>query len=268
MGIFLYAIIFLMLKHNYHTHTTYCNHATKTAEEQILLAIENKLETLGFSEHIDLPNVVAPYRLKDVETNEEYLKELIALKKKYEGQINILIGYESEGMNHLDGGTSIANFVKERMSRPEVDFYIAGLHFYKDQTLAKSRLSSMENSIHYVESFKKLVEAVKPLYLAHPDVFLITRGNDEWTDEEKYIAKGILEICVENDIPLGINVSGLRHDENYPNMKFFKLAKEYGCKGIIELDTHSENDWKEKSYQDIKRFSEEINMEMIEKLDV
>ena len=45
-----------MLKHNYHTHTPYCNHATLSAEGQILMAISEGLETIGFSEHIDLPS--------------------------------------------------------------------------------------------------------------------------------------------------------------------------------------------------------------------
>jgi histidinol-phosphatase (PHP family) len=41
-------------EHNYHTHTTFCRHATGTPEEMIINAIKNGYKTIGFSEHAPL----------------------------------------------------------------------------------------------------------------------------------------------------------------------------------------------------------------------
>jgi histidinol-phosphatase (PHP family) len=39
------------MKHNYHTHTTRCNHAEGEDREYIENAIKGGMETLGFSDH-------------------------------------------------------------------------------------------------------------------------------------------------------------------------------------------------------------------------
>ena len=48
------------MKHNYHTHTTRCNHAEGEDRAYIENAIQGGLETLGFSDH-------APYFFPDTD---------------------------------------------------------------------------------------------------------------------------------------------------------------------------------------------------------
>ncbi len=257
-----------MLKNNYHTHSIHCHHATLTSEEQILNAIKFNLESIGFSEHIDFPGAFRPFRLNDEAAAKAYIAELVELREKYKSQIKVLIGFESEALNHRDNGSSMANHIGNRLSMTGVDYYILGLHFYQDAILAKSKLSTMENSIHYIEAFKETIKKHMPLYLAHPDVFLIAKPGETWTEQENFLAKNIIEITHENNIPLGINVSGYIRNENYPSKKFFEMAKEKGCKAIIELDTHNQDDWDEQAYQDMLKFANDIGIELIEKLEI
>ena len=112
-----------MIKTNYHTHTFRCGHANGDEEAMIKSAIDNKIEILGFSEHIPLPNYRyhilkgLPHTLKDINafsvaiktiitngpsmrmpySNKKFhLEEIKRLKRKYKDQITIYQGFEAE----------------------------------------------------------------------------------------------------------------------------------------------------------------------------
>mgnify|MGYP004576416305 CR=1 FL=1 len=61
-----------MIRNNYHTHTFRCGHAIGNDEEYVLEAIALGLNTLGFSDHVMLPNVK-----QELENTKRYWKELL-----------------------------------------------------------------------------------------------------------------------------------------------------------------------------------------------
>ncbi|WKX02750.1 PHP domain-containing protein [Candidatus Mycoplasma mahonii] len=255
-----------MLKHNYHTHTVLCNHSSLTIEDQVLLAIQNKLKTIGFSEHIDLPSGDDGLRLANFVAFKKFVKGALLMKEKYKNQIDVRIGLESEIIDPQTG-LLLFDHIKKRLSYPGVEYFIIGHHFYRDGVYSKTRLNTMKESKFYVNAYKKALKELKPLYLAHPDVFLNTRGDAEWQPQEKYIAKHILKLSKKHNIILGINLSGLRHKENYPNMRFFEMAKDEGCVAIIELDAHSTNDWSAEYIKKTYAFAKKTKIKLVDKID-
>ena len=84
----------LIPRSNLHTHTTYCD-GKNTPEEIILQAIENGMETLGFSEHSTFPFDKVEYSLREEKIN-TYRKEIIKLRTQYGDRIHILLGLEQD----------------------------------------------------------------------------------------------------------------------------------------------------------------------------
>lgn len=89
----------LIPRSNLHTHTTYCD-GKNTPEEIILQAIENGMETLGFSEHSTFPFDKVEYSLREEKIN-TYREEIIKLRKQYGDRIHILLGLEQDAYSPI-----------------------------------------------------------------------------------------------------------------------------------------------------------------------
>jgi histidinol-phosphatase (PHP family) len=76
---------------NYHTHTSFCD-GKNSAEEMLEAALARGIGVLGFSAHAMYP-LTSPWHLAPG-GYEAYAAEIARLKKKYEGKITILLGYE------------------------------------------------------------------------------------------------------------------------------------------------------------------------------
>ena len=74
----------LMLRANYHTHTTFCD-GDNTAEEMVDRALELGFEQLGFSGHMD-EEIHMDWRA--------YKAEIERLKGAYAGRLDIICGVE------------------------------------------------------------------------------------------------------------------------------------------------------------------------------
>lgn len=94
------------MKANYHTHTTRCQHAFGEDREYVEEAIRAGLRTLGFSDHcpwIYQNDFVSNIRMTPQETD-GYFASLEKLRKEYEKDIEIFIGFESEYLPELMEG--------------------------------------------------------------------------------------------------------------------------------------------------------------------
>ena len=206
--------------HNYHTHTFRNHHTIGTEREYIESAIKNGFRTLGFSEH-------APYRFPDgyisyfhmfPEDLENYIQTLLALKAEYAGRIEILIGYEAEFYpRFFDGQHYIHNeidgaYVYEPTDDPKI------LKAYVDQCIA-----GLDTGLY--------------TYLAHPDLI-------NFTGAETLYRKEMERLCLaakERNIPLELNLLGLRANRTYPSERFFRIAKACGNTIVAGIDAHDPN---------------------------
>ncbi len=84
---------------NLHTHTTYCD-GRDTPVEMIESAIAQGFESIGFSGHGF--TFYSPAPPMSLEGTEEYKKEITALKKTFEGKIDLFLGLEFDMYSGVD----------------------------------------------------------------------------------------------------------------------------------------------------------------------
>ena len=78
------------------------------------------------------------------------------------------------------------------------------------------------------------LETGKFIYFAHPD--LINHSGDPALYEQEM--RKLCRYCKEKDIPLEINLLGVRQDRNYPCDAFWKIAAQEGNTIIYGSDAH------------------------------
>lgn len=217
---------------NYHTHTVRCNHATGSEREYVENAIAGGFKILGFSDH-------SPYtydgdkhygfRMRPSDC-EDYVSVINGLKEEYKDKIKIYIGYEIE--YYPDKFDELLRTVEKY----GYDYLIQGQHFY-DSVENGTTFTATDDPVKlktYVDRIVAGIKTGKYIYVAHPDCINFT-GSDEIYKEE------MKRVCIasnEYDIPLEINLLGIRGNRSYPNRRFLELEKEYGNKVILGSDAH------------------------------
>lgn len=219
---------------NYHTHTTRCQHAEGEDREYVEAAIQAGIKVLGFSDHcpwVFPDNYISFMRMKASET-EEYFSSLDALKKEYEKDIRILIGFEAEYVPELMEAQD------KLLSDYPLDYMILGQHFLGTETdnIYTGTPTNNEATLkRYVDTVIAGMETGKYLYIAHPDVINFTGTDDIY---EKHMSR-LCEYLKENNIPVEINMLGAFQGRHYPSDRFFEIVKKTGNSCIIGVDAHT-----------------------------
>ena len=154
------------MKVNLHTHTYRCGHAKGTDEEYVLAAIEAGYDKLGFADHTPFPYKDG-FVNKDKMTVEElpdYIASVNALKEKYKGKIEILLGLECEAV------PDFYPFLAE--VKQQMDYLILGSHGDKRIHPYSGILTEPDQLWTYFDYTVEGMETGLFLYLAHPDVML------------------------------------------------------------------------------------------------
>ena len=227
------------LKYCYHTHTARCGHATGEDEEYVKKAIELGIERLGFSDHIFLPDEIGQPGVRcSINELDNYIASINHLRGKYEDFVDISIGFEAEYNPQLLD-------LYRWLLKEKVQYLIMGQHCYlcDNKFLWYGvRDGDISNVQLYVDHVLKGLETGLFKYLAHPDLFLLSYG--EWNEELERESRRLLEGCEKLNIPLEVNVCGMRRrhynevNYSYPNINFFKLASQYNLKFVIGIDAH------------------------------
>lgn len=227
------------LVYNYHTHTSRCGHATGEDEEYVQEAIKLGIKRLGFSDHIMLPGYSQPGIRGDYCEMEGYLNSIHSLKEKYKDQIEILVGFEAEYYEEF------VDYYKELLDNQIIDYLVLGQH----NTGKEGRIinychkdSPIDDVIRYVDDVIKGIKTGLFKYLAHPDLYMFSQS--EWTPELEEQGRRILQKCEEYNLPIEINIWGLRrkywdgYHYGYPSECFFDLIKDYNLKVVFGIDAH------------------------------
>ena len=218
---------------NYHTHTWRCRHADGTEREYVENAIAAGLKILGFSDHTPqvYPNgFVCPVKMLPEEL-EGYVDTILDLKREYKADIDILLGLEAEYLYTLWEPLL-------RLLEPyPIEYMILGQHYLGDgvnEPFCGERTNSVERLKLYCRQTREALETGKFLYFAHPDVLWFTGPDDIYEEEMTKLCR----YCKEAEIPLEINLLGVREDRNYPCEKFWKIAAREGNSVIYGTDAH------------------------------
>lgn len=214
---------------NYHTHTTRCNHATGSDRDYVLSAIQSGVQILGFSDHAPFPHR-AFVGMKPQELP-EYVASISALRKEFKDALQMHIGLELEyDPKHFPRQL---DFLKDH----GVEYLILGQHaLFGITDRAGEYLTSNEEKYldHHCGLQWEAMDTGAITYVAHPDMFNFTGSKEVY---ERHI-RPLCRHARELDIPLEINLLGLRTNRHYPRPHFWQIAGEEGCKVILGCDAH------------------------------
>ena len=239
---------------NYHTHTWRCNHAGGREEDYVRNAIARKFEILGFSDHTPyiFPGTYeSGFRMLQNQL-QDYCHVVRNLQKQFAGQIRIPLGVEMEYY------PAYFNETLKVLQDAGIEYLLLGQHFVGNEigehyggwlTDQKGLLT------RYCDQTMEAMQTGLFTYLAHPDLMYIQ------TDDPFY-KQQMRRLCREAkscNIPLEINLAGMRVGKNYPDIRFWEVAAEEGNQVVIGCDAHSAVQAWDPEY-------EALAMEMVKKL--
>lgn len=223
------------MNYNYHTHTYRCGHAIGNDEEYIKRAIDSGIKYMGFSEH-------APFKCEDgfegehripMSKAKEYIESISILRKKYESQIDIKIGFEMEYYPN-----EFQKMLKTVLDLG-AEYLILGQHFLENEHYCTEHTYYITEKIDDLYKYVALIVlAIKSgvfTYVAHPDAISFVGDENLYIDEMR-------KICIaskEHNIPLEINFCGISENRRYPNNLFWKIVGEVGSPVTFGFDAHS-----------------------------
>ncbi len=221
-----------------HNHTARCNHATGRIEEYIQRAIELGVEIYGFSEHAPLK--IDPHYRLSFEQMREYETDILNAKAKYQGIIDIRLGYEVDYLpNHLD----------ERILNAKVDYLIGSVHFldnwgFDNPEFIKEYQNRDIDAIwqEYFDAIKNMAQTKRFDIVGHLDLIKVFKYMPSLPIET--LAQPALEAIKEAQMVVEINPAGLRKPigEQYPSRHLLERVYEMGIKITCGSDAHKVED--------------------------
>lgn len=250
------------MKANYHTHTTRCQHASGTDREYVETAIKAGYQVLGFADHCPwvYPNdYVSNIRMTSSEVD-GYFASLEGLREEYKNDIQLVIGFEAEYIPVLMEAQD------KFLGDYPLDYMILGQHFVGEEqggNYAGAPTKSIEILRGYVDLCIEGMKSGRYRYLAHPDLIYYT-GDTEIYERE---IRRLCEAMKEMDAILEMNILGLAINRNYPDSRFWRIAKETGNRVILGVDAHSPHNLTDfATAERAKRICQ--GMDVVEKLDL
>ncbi len=234
-------------KHNFHTHTYRCKHATGDVDDYCQAALAMGMETLGFSDHCALPNDRwLSIRMKYTELD-EYVAAVHRAQEAH-ATLRILLGMECEYLPEFH-----QYYEDELLGQRQFDYLIGGAHFFPDENDewvgTYGGTTSRSTLLKYSSYVTTMMASGLFDFIAHPDLF----GNCYATWDANTIAcsREILSAAADHNVGLEINAYGLRKIAAkpsahpfplYPWRPFWELAAEYDVKVIVNSDAHAPED--------------------------
>lgn len=249
------------MKANYHTHTYRCLHAIGSDREYVENAITGGLRVLGFSDHcpFSFGNGFRSHMRMTPKDIDGYFSSLSDLKKEYEKDITIYIGFEAEYIPQL------YDDFKRSVEGYPVDYLIMGQHYFEPETYGRYVGGHGEPGFlnEYVDSIIAGLETGEFKYLAHPDLPRTPANREEYFEQYK-------RLCLylkEKDIPVEFNMLGFDEYRWYPSDEFFKIAASVGNKLVIGCDAHEPHVLSNKQlHEETLKAAKNHGMEIIELL--
>lgn len=237
-----------MIPQNLHTHTVFGD-GRSTAEEMVLGALFSGCSSLGFSEHSPLPPAVDPDGWSMAEEDvPAYRREVLRLREKYAGRLEIFLGLEQD--------------MDSPPAQGQWDYLIGSVHSVWSGGTCLSVDCSTEDTARairqffagdpyaYAESYfirvAGVAEATGCQIVGHFD--LLTKFNeggrffDEGHPRYRDAAVSALENLLKRDAIFEINTGAMSRGYRtapYPASLLLRAVRERGGRICITSDSHS-----------------------------
>lgn len=232
----------MLPRSNVHTHTNFSD-GRDSAEQMVQAAMERGFVSLGFSDH-----GAAHFDAAAMRHEADYRAEVLRLKEKYAGQIEIALGYEHDAAAE---GSDLSYY----------EYLIESVHFlckggvYAPIDSSKERLQKAIDEMYggdpyvmskdYFDSVNQSMCDVKCDVVGH--IGLVTKFNEDnamFDMEDARYTKPAMEtiaLAAEKDILVEINTGAMSRGYRsapYPSLDLLKLLKEKNGRITITSDCH------------------------------
>ncbi|MDY3112957.1 MAG: histidinol-phosphatase [Helicobacter sp.] len=223
------------MKVDLHNHTSLCNHASGSMEEYVLRAIECGISIFGFSCHNPM-KFDKKYRM-DSKDLPFYLNEILRLKEKYKGQIEILSALEID---------YLPPFMENYLFTLPLDYRIGAVHFLGEwgfdnpefiREYAKRDINDCW--VEYLKATESLANSGKFEILAHMDLLKIF--NFRPTKDLRREIESSLKAVKKANMCVEINAAGLRKEvkEQYPSKEILEMCYSFEIPITFSSDAHA-----------------------------
>ncbi len=218
-----------------HNHTPLCNHAEGSMDEYIQRAISKGVKIFGFSDHAPM-DFDPKYRMT-FEDMPQYETDILHVKKKYQHDITILLGYE---VDYLEG------HMDERVLHAHVDYLIGSVHFIDEWGFDNPEFIGEYENADINEIWQKYFDTIENMaktklfdIVGHLDLIKVFKFMPTKSITE--IAKNALLAIKNANMVLEINAAGYRKPigEAYPSKELLQAAYKLGIPITFSSDAHT-----------------------------
>ena len=219
---------------NYHSHTHRCKHAIGTERQYVENAVKAGLQVFGFSDHSPYlfpKDYYSTFRMRPWELK-YYVETVLALRKEYEGILEIPLGLE------LEYYPKFFPQLMDMLKDYPIDYLLLGQHFIGNEIedpytgYAAADTTTLERYCNQcIEAFQTGVFT----YFAHPDLVNFAGSQQNYREQMRRLCREA-KAC---GVPLEYNLLGLGTRRHYPNPIFWEEAAVVGNKVILGWDAHA-----------------------------
>lgn len=259
-----------MIRNNYHTHTFRCGHAIGSDEEYVIEALALGLHSLGFSDHVMLPNLRQPNVRGNFEVSEGYFASIRELEEKYAGRIRIYLAFEAEAFPEY------FDYYRSLLESGTIDYLILGNHCTLDNGVIRSFFSKFTDKKDVIEYTDTLIEGLKTglfRIIAHPDYYMDSYYR--WDHTARKCARRIIKAAIKYDVLLEFNFACIRRGKvkkgkqvryGYPFVPFWKMVRFYKAKVVLGLDAHAPSDLTSYLNDDGYRLVQSLHLNLVDEI--
>lgn len=231
---------------DHHTHTARCGHAQGMEEAYVLAALEKGLAGIAITDHIPFywlpPERHDPSLAMAPEELPRYVESVLALKEKYRGQIEVLLGIEAD---YVEGAEEA---LAEILSRYPFDLVLGSVHwiagFWVDAPASRRAYEEGPDKVQgiwqsYWRSLEKAITSKLFHVMAHLD---LPKKFGFFPPQPLAELEGrVLEALVKSGVAVELSSAGRRKPvgEDYPSRDWLARLVRAGVPVVLSSDAHA-----------------------------
>ncbi|WP_130860377.1 histidinol-phosphatase [Gracilibacillus phocaeensis] len=226
-----------------HNHHYRCGHAEGQIEDYIQAAIQRGLQYIGIADHSPFFYSEEDQLRPDIAMAKSefpnYVQEVLELKKKYQGKIDVLLGMES------DYFPAHEEVYRRQYKQYPFDYVIGSVHFVNDVNIfEKGRWDDLneDERVQEKERYYQLIQqsAKSGIFQILGHIDAMKGFYPDFSNIETPIIDETLQVIAQEGVAIEVNTSGKTKDCGgwYPSHDILERACYYGVDISFGSDAH------------------------------